>query len=88
VYYFNTDKAQYAGGHLSDPENRGQRQRGVNFDTLGSWNNRIHLPVNIKKSIEKGKLIPDIPLGTYLPHVVSINFWQFKKAMHFLIFWR
>ncbi|KAL3853952.1 hypothetical protein ACJMK2_013246 [Sinanodonta woodiana] len=47
---------------LSDPENIGSRQKGVNFDTLGSWNNRLDMPILVDKSIEKGKLIPRIPL--------------------------
>ncbi|KAK7501384.1 hypothetical protein BaRGS_00007509 [Batillaria attramentaria] len=47
---------------LSDPENKGQQQRGVNFDTLGSWNNRLALPILVEQSIKKGKLIPKIPL--------------------------
>lgn len=47
---------------LSDPENKGQHQRGVNFDTLGSWNNRLSLPILMEESIKKGKLIPKIPL--------------------------
>ncbi|KAL8607572.1 hypothetical protein ACOMHN_003491 [Nucella lapillus] len=47
---------------LSDPENKGQHQRGVNFDTLGSWNNRLSLSILMEESIKKGKLIPKIPL--------------------------
>lgn len=50
------------GSILSDPENKGQQQRGVNFDTLGSWNNRLSLPILVEQSIKKGKLIPKIPL--------------------------
>ena len=49
-------------GVLSDPENKGQRQAGVNFDTIGSWNNRLEMPIQVEKSIEKGRLIPQIPL--------------------------
>lgn len=48
--------------HLSDPENKGQSQKGVNFDTLGSWNSRLEMTIDIEKSIEKGRLIPEIPL--------------------------
>ncbi|KAL4231005.1 Protein phosphatase 1K [Mactra antiquata] len=48
--------------HLSDPENTGKRQKGVNFDTLGSWNNRLDMPISVKQSIEKGRLIPKIPV--------------------------
>ena len=51
--------------HLSDPENKGKRQRGVNFDTLGSWNNRLDFSISLEKSIEKGKLIPEIPQGRF-----------------------
>lgn len=47
---------------LSDPENKGQHQRGVNFDVLGSWNNRLSLKILMEESIKKGKLIPKIPL--------------------------
>ena len=47
---------------LSDPENKGRQQRGVNFDTLGSWNNRLSLKILMEESIKKGKLIPKIPL--------------------------
>lgn len=56
-----TERLQ-ANSYLSDPENKGQRQRGVNFDTIGSWNNRMEMPIQLEKSIEKGKLIPRIPL--------------------------
>ncbi|XP_055959197.1 protein phosphatase 1K, mitochondrial [Patella vulgata] len=45
---------------LTDPENRGQSQDGVNFDTLGSWNNRIDMPILMEESIKKGKLIPRV----------------------------
>ncbi|XP_053399739.1 protein phosphatase 1K, mitochondrial-like [Mercenaria mercenaria] len=48
--------------HLSDPENKGERQKGINFDTLGSWNSRIEMTIDIEKSIQKGSLIPEIPL--------------------------
>lgn len=51
-----------SGGFLSDPENKGQRQGGVNFDTIGSWNNKIDMPIMMEESIKKGKLIPEIPL--------------------------
>jgi protein phosphatase 1K len=47
---------------LSDPENKGRRQKGVNFETLGSWNNRMDMPIMIEESIKTGKLIPEIPL--------------------------
>lgn len=47
---------------LSDPENKGQQQRGVNFDTLGAWNSRLSLPILVEQSIKKGKLIPKIPV--------------------------
>jgi len=47
---------------LSDPENKGQRQTGVNFDVLGSWNNRLELNVNVQQSIKRGSLIPQITL--------------------------
>ncbi|BFZ15437.1 hypothetical protein BsWGS_18475 [Bradybaena similaris] len=47
---------------MSDPENKGRRTRGVNFDTLGSWNNRLTLPILYEQSIKTGKLIPRVPL--------------------------
>ncbi|XP_069107967.1 protein phosphatase Mn(2+)-dependent 1K-like [Argopecten irradians] len=49
-------------GVLSDPENKGKKQVGINFDTIGSWNNRISMPILIKESIQTGRLIPKIPL--------------------------
>ena len=55
---------QRSSGYLSDPGNVGKRQSGVNFDTLGSWNNRLGLDVNLKQSIASGKLIPQIDVGT------------------------
>ncbi|ELT90570.1 hypothetical protein CAPTEDRAFT_179751 [Capitella teleta] len=48
--------------YLSDPENRGKRQPGTNFDQLGSWQNRLELSVNIEESIKHGRLIPSIRL--------------------------
>lgn len=50
------------GSPLSDPENKGQRQSGINFDSLGSWNNRLDLSVNVEQSIKHGKLIPELPI--------------------------
>jgi protein phosphatase 1K len=47
---------------LSDPENKGQHQSGVNFDVLGSWNNRLSMDILMEESVKKGKLIPRIPL--------------------------
>lgn len=57
---------KFSSSYLSDPENKGKRQKGVNFDTIGSWNNRIDMSISLKKSIEKGRLIPEIPLGSYI----------------------
>lgn len=34
----------------------------MNFDTLGSWNNRLTLPILYEQSIKTGKLIPRVPL--------------------------
>ncbi|KAL5008766.1 hypothetical protein ScPMuIL_014347 [Solemya velum] len=51
------------GSALTDPENKGHYQRGVNFDTLGSWNNRLDMPIQIEQSIKSGLLIPKIPLN-------------------------
>ncbi|CAH1794714.1 unnamed protein product [Owenia fusiformis] len=47
---------------LGDPENRGSRQSGVNFDVLGSWNHRINTSLDIEQSIKRGKPIPQIAL--------------------------
>jgi len=52
-----------AVSYLSDPANTGKRARGVNFDTLGSWNNRIELAINVEESIRRGRLIPVISLA-------------------------
>lgn len=45
---------------LYDPENKGERQKHVNFDTLGTWDNRIELPLLLQESIKHGKPIPKI----------------------------
>jgi len=52
-----------AVSYLSDPANTGKRARGVNFDTLGSWNNRMELVINVEESIRRGRLIPTISLA-------------------------
>jgi len=52
-----------AVSYLSDPANTGKRARGVNFDTLGSWNNRLELAIDVKESIRRGRLIPVISLA-------------------------
>jgi len=52
-----------AVSYLSDPANTGKRARGVNFDTLGSWNNRLELAINVEESIRRGRLIPVISLA-------------------------
>ena len=49
--------------YLSDPENKGSRQAGINFDTLGSWNSRLELPLLYEESVERGKVIPKIPVN-------------------------
>jgi len=45
---------------LSDPENRGERQQHINFDTLGTWDNRIDFNILLQQSIKHGKPIPKI----------------------------
>jgi len=55
--------ARCAVSSLSDPANTGKRARGVNFDTLGSWNNRMELAINVEESIRRGRLIPMISLA-------------------------
>jgi len=52
-----------AVSYLSDPANTGKRARGVNFDTLGSWNNRMELAINVEESIRRGRLIPVVSLA-------------------------
>jgi len=47
---------------VNDPENKGKETRGVNFDTLGCWNNKLVLPVLYDQSVRRGKIIPKIPL--------------------------
>lgn len=59
--YVQSTERLNSNSYLSDPENKGKRQSGVNFDTLGSWNNRMEMPIQLEKSIEKGRLIPQIP---------------------------
>lgn len=59
---YSGNNRKITGGILSDPENKGERQQGVNFDTLGSWNNRINMPLAVEKSIKMGRIIPEIPL--------------------------
>ncbi|CAL1533481.1 unnamed protein product [Lymnaea stagnalis] len=53
---------QRFANYISDPENKGKTTPGVNFDTLGSWNNRLTLPILYEASVKKGKLIPRVPL--------------------------
>ena len=38
----------------------GERQAGINFDILGSWNSRLDLEVNVEQSIKSGRLVPTI----------------------------
>ena len=38
----------------------GRGKRGVNFDTLGSWNHRLDLGVNVQLSLKSGRLVPNI----------------------------
>jgi len=52
-----------AVSYLSDPANTGKRAQGVNFDTLGSWNNRMELAINVEESTRRGRLIPMISLA-------------------------
>ena len=47
---------------VSDPENLGKRQSGVNFDTLGSWNTRLELSINKEHSLKAGSLVPNIDI--------------------------
>jgi protein phosphatase 1K len=52
------------GAPVGDPENKGGRQLGVNFDTLGTWDNRMEQPINMEESIRRGKPIPVLQLNT------------------------
>lgn len=45
---------------LTDPENKGAHSRGTNFDTLGAWDNRLDLPLQLEQSIKLGRPIPRI----------------------------
>ncbi|XP_074653345.1 protein phosphatase 1K, mitochondrial-like [Tubulanus polymorphus] len=47
---------------LSDPENKGVAQRGINFDTLGTWDNRLNFPLLVEQSKKAGLPIPKITL--------------------------
>lgn len=47
---------------LADPENKGERQNHVNFDILGTWDNRIDFPMLLQESIKTGKPIPKISI--------------------------
>lgn len=47
---------------LSDPENKGSRQEHVNFDTLGTWDNRIDFEILMRESIKQGMPVPNIDL--------------------------
>lgn len=43
------------------------RRAATNFDTLGAWNGRMELPVDMAQSIKSGKLVPEVslePVGT------------------------
>ena len=51
---------RYLARMLSDPENKGSQQRHVNFDTLGTWDNRIDFTLLLQQSIKHGKPIPKI----------------------------
>ena len=55
--------ARRASNYLTDPANTGKRARGINFDTLGSWNNRLSLPINVEESTRRGQLIPMISVS-------------------------
>lgn len=65
--HLHTRGSPLQSSYLSDPENKGHRQKGVNFDTLGAWNSRLEMTIDIEKSIAKGRLIPEIPIGKNFP---------------------
>ncbi|XP_002737139.1 protein phosphatase Mn(2+)-dependent 1K-like [Saccoglossus kowalevskii] len=39
-----------------------RNRRGVNFDTFGTWDNRINAPIMIQQSIKHGKIIPKVSI--------------------------
>ena len=47
---------------VTDPENKGHHSRGVNFDTIGSWNNRMDMDILYDQSVKRGIPIPRIPI--------------------------
>ncbi|XP_041374901.1 protein phosphatase 1K, mitochondrial-like [Gigantopelta aegis] len=47
---------------ITDPENKGHHSRGVNFDTIGSWNNRLDMKILYDQSVKQGIPIPRIPI--------------------------
>jgi len=48
--------------YSDDKSSRKQRDH-INFDTLGTWDNRIELPLQLSESIKHGKPIPKISLS-------------------------
>ncbi|XP_070545302.1 protein phosphatase Mn(2+)-dependent 1K-like [Ptychodera flava] len=53
-----------------------RNRRGVNFDTFGTWDNRIELPILMQQSIEHGKPIPKVSLE----HVGEASLLGRRKA--------
>ncbi|XP_023223017.1 protein phosphatase 1K, mitochondrial-like isoform X2 [Centruroides sculpturatus] len=45
---------------LNDSENKDESPDPINFDTFGTWDNRIDLPLLLPESIKHGKPIPQI----------------------------
>ena len=54
-----TENSEHTDGH--DPERFNRRSAG-NFDTIGSWNTRVQMKLNMEQSIKFGKLIPEVSL--------------------------
>ena len=44
--------------HTTQVRRRHSRTQ-INFDTIGSWNNRLDLPLNLEYSIKSGTVIPE-----------------------------
>lgn len=57
---FSRSGTRFFAQYLSDAENTEKRKEHVNFDTLGTWDNRIELPLLLQASIKHGKPIPKI----------------------------
>ncbi|XP_014662246.1 PREDICTED: protein phosphatase 1K, mitochondrial-like [Priapulus caudatus] len=53
---------RHASRGVRDPENIGKGITGTNFDTMGTWNNMISMPLQMNESIRRGRIIPKISM--------------------------